>query len=179
MHANVSLRCMWAHGMPWSSWMLVGCAGAACRATAHSSEHKHACKHGNMRARARRPRASCERGEPPPSRAAAPAAVSGRLQAHSTWAHELRQQQLSSPRRRGRGCMCRLQHRCAQRACTKGESRACLSGGAGAPAVVGGRNGCVGTEEHAHACMQARGQACTAAQHSTGRTYRRTLTSAN
>ena len=157
----------------------VGRAGDACRATAPICKHKHACTLA--------PTATCStasvgmmpRRDRQHGRPAAPAAASARLPAATHAILKLRQQQPSSPRICGRGCPCCTLPASAQRASRKGESRGNMPGGACARAVAGGGNGCVGMGEHAHACMQARGQACTAAQHSTGGMYRRALTSAN
>ena len=160
------------HAGKWHAMELMGAqvgrAGAACRATAPICKHKHACT--------RAPTATCStasagmmpRRDRQHGRPAAPAAASARLPAATHAILKLRQQQPSSPRICGRGCPCCTLPASAQRASRKGESRGNMPGGACARAVAGGGNGCVGMGEHAHACMQARGQACTAAQHSTG-----------
>ena len=151
----------------------MGCAEAACRATAPTSEHKHAHTRAPLASCIHAPAGIMSRHGTRHGRPAAPTAGSARLLAATHVILKLRLQQPSSPRRWGRGCSCCAWPASAQQPCTKHEPRACLPGGARARAVVGGGNGCVGMGEHAHACMQARGQACTTAQHSTGGMYRR------
>ena len=170
------------HAGKWHAMELMGahmgCAEAACRAAAPNSAHRHACTRATTTICIMAPAGSMPRHDARHGRPASPAAASARLLAATHAILKLRQQKPSSPRTCGRGCSCCALPASAQQECRKGESRACLPGGARARAVVGGGNGCLGMGEHARACMQARGQACTAAQHSTTRNYRRRLTSA-
>ena len=158
------------HARKWHGMELMGAhvgrAGAACKAEAPSSAHKHACSPAptttciHAPPAGMMPRYDAQHGRP-----ATPAAASARLLAATHAILKLRQQKPSSPCTCGRGCSCCALPASAQQEGRKGESRACLPGGARARAVVGGGNGCLGMGEHARACMQARGQACTAAQH--------------